>query len=591
MSIKISDPLTQLAFTIYENKCVYALLLGSGLSRPAEIPTGWEITLDLVRRIAHAQGVVNQSDWASWYRRETGGAPNYSQIISTLGLTADERRSILHSYIEPTEIDVNEGKKTPTQAHFAIAELVLAGYIKLIITTNFDRLIENALRESGVEPTVVDSVDALRGAEPISHANCYVLKLHGDYKDARILNTDEELASYPPEFDALLDRIFDEYGIVICGWSGAWDPALRAAILRAPNRRYSLYWAARGEPSENVKKLLNHRHARLVQVSDANNFFCSLSGMVQTLASTHRQNPIGVELLVGTVKRYLGRPEYRIRLDELISSEAERLLGQLDDPMFNPHEIWSKEEFNNRVKRYETISEPLVRIAGVMGRWGDDSNTPLMLELVGSIWAHTIKNENGQVKWLDLRSYPAVLIMTSYGLGLTRSARWIDLHDMFTSKLPNAQGESYRVVEELFLSCWRGGRDEIWRSKENFENVSIPLSEHLYQSFSDWGKSFVGIYPDFEMLFERFEILASITYLEIESKKNLENSLNSSSRQMWDWIWMPFGRSMWNSRVRKKVFDEIQSEDSKSTMTKAGFANGDKELLDLIIANYRQVAR
>jgi hypothetical protein len=43
------DPLIQLAFSLYENKGVFAVLLGSGLSRAAEIPTGWEITLDLIR--------------------------------------------------------------------------------------------------------------------------------------------------------------------------------------------------------------------------------------------------------------------------------------------------------------------------------------------------------------------------------------------------------------------------------------------------------------------------------------------------------------------------------------------------------------
>src|SRR4051812_30108201 len=41
----ISDPLTQLSFSVYENRGVFALLIGSGLSRAAEIPTGWEITL------------------------------------------------------------------------------------------------------------------------------------------------------------------------------------------------------------------------------------------------------------------------------------------------------------------------------------------------------------------------------------------------------------------------------------------------------------------------------------------------------------------------------------------------------------------
>ncbi|WP_225183745.1 hypothetical protein [Bradyrhizobium sp. NBAIM03] len=46
MPLLTNDPLTQLAFSIYESKGVFALLLGAGLSRAADIPTGWEITLD-----------------------------------------------------------------------------------------------------------------------------------------------------------------------------------------------------------------------------------------------------------------------------------------------------------------------------------------------------------------------------------------------------------------------------------------------------------------------------------------------------------------------------------------------------------------
>jgi hypothetical protein len=38
------DPPTALAFSLFENKGVHALLLGSGLSSAAQIPTGWEIT-------------------------------------------------------------------------------------------------------------------------------------------------------------------------------------------------------------------------------------------------------------------------------------------------------------------------------------------------------------------------------------------------------------------------------------------------------------------------------------------------------------------------------------------------------------------
>jgi hypothetical protein len=77
----ISDVVTQLAFALFENKGIFAVLLGSGLSRAAEIPTGWEITLDLIRRVALAQGTVEQPDWANWYHETTGQEPNYSTLL------------------------------------------------------------------------------------------------------------------------------------------------------------------------------------------------------------------------------------------------------------------------------------------------------------------------------------------------------------------------------------------------------------------------------------------------------------------------------------------------------------------------------
>lgn len=53
MSILSGDPLTQLSFSVYENKGVFAVLLGSGLSRAAEIPTGWECAFQ-AHPIAHS---------------------------------------------------------------------------------------------------------------------------------------------------------------------------------------------------------------------------------------------------------------------------------------------------------------------------------------------------------------------------------------------------------------------------------------------------------------------------------------------------------------------------------------------------------
>ena len=46
------DPMTSLAFSVYSGKGVYALLLGSGISTSAGVPTGWGIILDLIRKVA-----------------------------------------------------------------------------------------------------------------------------------------------------------------------------------------------------------------------------------------------------------------------------------------------------------------------------------------------------------------------------------------------------------------------------------------------------------------------------------------------------------------------------------------------------------
>lgn len=124
------EPDTALAFAIAENPGVYALLLGSGFSRAAHIPTGWEITLDLVRKVARAKGVPEQSDWSHWYFEENGKEPEYSELLAQLSGSADERRAILHGYIEPTEDDKRAGRKVPTDAHRAISRLVSKGLIR-----------------------------------------------------------------------------------------------------------------------------------------------------------------------------------------------------------------------------------------------------------------------------------------------------------------------------------------------------------------------------------------------------------------------------------------------------------------------------
>lgn len=586
----ITDSITPLAFSVFEAKGVYALLLGSGLSRSAEVPTGWEITLDLVRRVGLSQGVEAQADWAAWYRSQTGEEPNYSKLLAEIASSPDERRAILHSYIEPSTQDREDGRKVPTRAHHAIAALVAAGFIRVIITTNFDRLMENALREAGVEPTIVASVDALSGAEPITHSACYVLKLHGDYKDARILNTDEELESYPTAYDGLLDRILDEHGLIVAGWSGAWDYALRAALLRAPNRRYGAYWATRGEPPPEADELIQHRRARVIPIKDSDTFFEGLKQRIYTLEQTRQQNPQSIDLMVASAKRYLAKPEHRIQLRDLIDQEIERLLAQLnsDSAGLSNNGPFDPAEWRRRVGIYEAATEGLASTLGLLGRWGDGTDLSIAREAVQALYARADHNRGGLVAYVELQSYPAVLAFTAYGLGLVRAERWSELHGFMRTKLSRLHSEPSTFVEALFLWAWAGGDNDVWRGIEGFEQRRTALSDHLLSVFLRWGRRFQGQTPDDELIFERFEVLASLAHFERNDPTEVLASIQANPQQ--GWAWMPVGRSGWHGATASKLIAELESPQMFGALMAAGFGSGQANFIEAFILNFRGIA-
>ena len=193
----MNNLLTTLSFSIYFNKGVYALLLGSGISRSAGIPTGWNIVTDLIHKLAVQYGTSNIDNPEKWFEEQYGESPNYSTILSKLVHTQTERVNLLKPYFEPNEEEIENHLKEPTKAHRAIAQLAKDGYIKLVLTTNFDRLLEKALEDVGIIPQVICHSDDIDGAIPLVHAGFTIVKINGDYIDCRFLNTEDELADYP----------------------------------------------------------------------------------------------------------------------------------------------------------------------------------------------------------------------------------------------------------------------------------------------------------------------------------------------------------------------------------------------------------
>jgi hypothetical protein len=322
------DPRLSMAVGVHSQPGVFALLLGSGVSSAANIPTGWGVVTELTSRIAAMrfdEDAVSQAraDPEAWWAANISSDPlTYSGLLAELAPSQSGRAALLAEFFTPDDVDLAAGHKVPTAAHHAIAQLVRRGSVRVIITTNFDRLLEQALTAAGVTGAVVLSTDAqFSGAPPLAHPPCVVLKVHGDFADLIQRNTTEELASYSPQLNGLLDRVFSEYGLIISGWSGVSDTALRNALARTGVCRYPTYFAVRGSVAEEAKHLMAVRVAVTINAVTADELFTGLLADLSALDGL-RQAPLSTAVKVMRLKTDLLEPHLRIRVHDLIRAEV-----------------------------------------------------------------------------------------------------------------------------------------------------------------------------------------------------------------------------------------------------------------------------
>lgn len=545
------DPIHSLAFSIQANPGIYAVLLGSGVSQVAKIPTGWEITLDLVQKLAAVSGESCGLSPEKWYREKFGRDPDYSVLLDAIAKTPAERQQLLRSYWEASEQEREEGAKQPTVAHRAIAMLVAHGFIKVIITTNFDRLLETALADVGIVPTILSTPDQVHGALPLIHTRCCILKVNGDYLDTRIRNTPEELSAYPAEFDRLLDRIVDEFGLIVCAWSAVWDEALRQALLRAPSRRFTTYWAVRGAPSHAAEQLIAHRGAQVIPIMDADSFFQSVQQQVQSLEEFSRPHPLSTEAAVASLKRYLAEPRFRIQLADLVSDEVERVIEAMTGEKFTVEGGPAPDDAlaNLRVRSYEAACTTLLEMAPVGGFWAEEQHDYVWQRALERLSA--VEPGGGYAFWLELQRYPATLLLYALGIGAIEAGKLQFLGRIFTIIIHRENREDIPAIQLLPPCCLFQSGGQTARFLEGMNNRYAPLNDWLHNVLRVHTKRLIPNESRYTLVFDKLEILMALGYACHAKRAN-------------DRYWAPPGAYGYRSDNRARVLQEIR--DTVSSM-------------------------
>ncbi len=363
--------------------------------------------------------------------------------------------------------------------------------------------------------------------------------------DTRIRNTPEELATYPDAFNHLLDRIFDEYGLVIAGWSADWDDALRAAVTRAPYRRFTTYWASRGEPSAKAADLIGRRGATLIEISDADSFFDTVSEQVKALEEFSRPHPLSTEAAVATLKRYLSEPKYRIALDDLVSREVENVAAATNGPAFDVNSQDTKgASILARLKSYEAPSVTLIRMAFVAGEWSQGAQVNPWTKALAKLSQRRV--QGGIVIWLELQRYPATLLLYAFGLGAIATDQWAALHAMFNSVVAREDREDKRVVELAPVWALFERSADVMKSLPERDRQFTPLQNHLEALLLPLFRSHFPSEEAFHVAFDRLEVLAALSYAIPAIEKGGR-------------YWTLPGSYGWRHENRQRIFGELRT--------------------------------
>ena len=566
------DPLISLAFAVSNGPGVYALLLGSGISRTAVIPTGWEVVVDLTKKLAAAMGETADPDPEGWFRSKFNVEPNYSDLLNRLAKAPTERAALLRQYFEPTEDERSRGLKVPTKAHRAIGSLVAAGYIRVLVTTNFDRLLETAVTEAGIVPTVISTPDAAMGAFPLIHNRCTIVKLHGDYLDSRIKNTVDELSNYEPQISTLLDRVLDEFGLIVCGWSAEWDIALFRAIERTPNRRFTTYWAARGALTDRAKRLVSLRQAEVIQITDADSFFVDLSQKVSALAEFRAPHPLSVAVAVEMLEKFLPRPEFRIAQYDLMVRETERCMAELAPERYPLQAVILDQNFlAKRLGQYESATAVVRRLLSYGMYWGGSDFAPTAVKSRTRIGSSAVL-ASGLTLLLRLRSYPASLLFCGSSLGAIAAGDYEALREVFMVEVPHQTNVSQKAPAVLELFPGSTLPEELLKLLN--ATGKTPASDHIFALFREDFRELLPDDDEYSAVFDRWEYLISLVNVDLREKRG--DTL----------IWAPTGRFLYHSEVIERIDKEAVA--AGTNWPPLRLFGGSQQRLKEVTAAYRQ---
>ncbi|WP_265581469.1 SIR2 family protein [Methanofollis aquaemaris] len=530
-----TDGVVPVAYAMHASPKRYALLLGAGISVAAGLPSGKEVTAKMIREIAlsHERRIEGGDDakvCIQWFTDEFDEPPTFDKLMAKLGIEEENRRETLQPFILPTDEKENPLPVKPTPAHRMIAELVKDKIVSLIITTNFDHLLERAIEDvTGIRPIVVRS-DSNQNVMSIFPDICRIVKVNGDFENLELKITPEDLASYDVDIKNYIQRICAEYGLVICGWSGDYDYGLREILSSANLRRYPTFWCLHPDAEiPDDSDLIKALKPIPIEIESADQFFTDVHTVVSRLQSIERVQPLTVSVAIRKVTDALQQPKPDVILSQLIHNQTDIVLNGLAQKGYVPAgNVQASEIFNDRVN---TLSRKTASLAAMLATlsYYDDNYADLVYDDIERLvnvqfvepFAEGKRNLNGVPSksffrecLYNLRLLPALIVIYSCGIAATKSEHFNSLEAVFTPKIRKDYTEYGEAYFE-YINIHRIFRcSDLWveLNRHQFDQ-SEDIFTYTYETCHGILRDLIPGNNRYSEAFDIFEYLYGLAYL------------------------------------------------------------------------------
>lgn len=370
--IGVGEFVRRLDNLVVEQQAPFAFFLGAGASVSSGIPGAATLTekwVDQLHQLRNDDGAVGFEEWLAQdlptYDPDDPAA-SYAQVMQRRFLTAAERQA---------EIETIVSGRDPGFGYATLAQFMTRAdsgeRCNVVITTNFDDLVADALYLYTEKKPLVVRHEALAGFVGARRTRPTVIKLHGDAL-LNPLNIEGETDALAESLIGALKDELQNRAIVFIGYGGNDTGVLKALqSLPEDSLRWGIYWVNTSVPEGDFGEWLEQRPAIWVEHRD----FDELAVLLWERFDLPHPTDARFNRLLDTYRNTFAELQSRSRSDETTAAEVLRAVDDAQGKFANWFQVvlearkYAESEPDRADEVYRAGIEQFGGSAGLLGSY------------------------------------------------------------------------------------------------------------------------------------------------------------------------------------------------------------------------------